>query len=325
MTESRQYKQIHDYDGFFPSYLRDYIVDGKIDKKRNIQTDVIHMLNIMNQLFELEGLPDTITKRDALWLIQTKGYGGVVEVKDDLYCINGNVGGLPNANERPTKMLFANVALNFYEERTIDKDCVVIWNDPSGQGLIPILSKYAALKTEAEVSLLMSTINSRIVALISGSTDQTKESAEAYIQHIIDGDLSVVADNAILEALKVQPYGTTGHNAITDNIELVQYLKASQYNILGLNANYNMKREAINSQEAQLGENALLPFIDAMTEQQEIGWDKVNRMFGTNVKVKLNSGWAVQHDQTCTETDEELNIDEEESEVEDETEKKDAE
>ena len=92
--------------------------------------------------------------------------------------------------------------------------------------------------------------------------------------------------------IETQPYGNTGStNAIQNLIELQQYLKASQYNDLGLNANYNMKRESLNSTESQLNDDALMPFIDDMIANREEGLDQFNKMFGTNIKVKKSSSW----------------------------------
>ena len=74
-------------------------------------------------------------------------------------------------------------------------------------------------------------------------------------------------------------------------IELEQYLKASWYNELGLNANYNMKRESINSGESQLNNDMLIPLVDDMLKRRKEGAEKVNNMFGTNITVELASAW----------------------------------
>lgn len=95
-----------------------------------------------------------------------------------------------------------------------------------------------------------------------------------------------------MEGIKSQPYGTTGSNAIlTSLIEQEQYLKASWYNDLGLNANYNMKRESINSQEGQLNDDMLMPLIDTMLYCRQKALEKVNVMFDTNITVKKASSW----------------------------------
>jgi hypothetical protein len=53
-----------------------------------------------------------------------------------------------------------------------------------------------------------------------------------------------------------------------------------------------MKRESINSNEAQLNDDMLTPLIDDMlfVRQRQVG--KINDMFGTNISVRLGSAWA---------------------------------
>jgi hypothetical protein len=74
-------------------------------------------------------------------------------------------------------------------------------------------------------------------------------------------------------------------------IESQQYIRATWFNDLGLNANYNMKRESINSGESQLNDDALLPLVDNMLECRKIAVDKINAMFDTSISVDLASAW----------------------------------
>ena len=78
---------------------------------------------------------------------------------------------------------------------------------------------------------------------------------------------------------------------LKDTIETKQYLMGSWLNELGLNANYNMKREAINESEADLNEDSLLPMIDDMLEQRKLLCENLNKKFGTNISVELSSSW----------------------------------
>ena len=106
------------------------------------------------------------------------------------------------------------------------------------------------------------------------------------------GKLGVIAETAFLDGVRAQPYGTTGNsNVLTNLIELEQYFKASWFNELGLNANYNMKRESLNSSESQLNNDALLPLVDDMLECRKRGIEQVNAMFGTEISVSLASSW----------------------------------
>ena len=143
----------------------------------------------------------------------------------------------------------------------------------------------------------VASINSRMISLISASDDRTLKSSESYIKHILDGDLSVVSEDAFLNGVKVQPYAKATNDTLSKLIEYNQYLKASWFNDIGLNANYNMKREAINSNESQLNDDMLFPTVDDMLERRKEGIEKVNKMYGTNITVELNSSWRYNVDE----------------------------
>ena len=155
----------------------------------------------------------------------------------------------------------------------------------------------------------IATINSRLISAIAASDDKTKASAEKYLQDIAEGKQGVIAETAFLEGLKVLPYTSGSNNTIISLIELMQYQKASWYNDLGLSANYNMKREALNSSETVIDNDILLPLIDDMFKCRKAGAEKVNAMYGTDIRVELSSSW--EDNQEETEAEEETETEEE--------------
>lgn len=262
------------------------------DKKKCINQHIAYMLNRTLSMFDYDGLPDTIDKRNLELMLQTNGNVCWYKYNDKLYVFTGGLGGEPNVYYMPTIYTIANPALKISKQLVIDKDCVVMPNDFLYLGLLPLNERYATSLTENELSMNIASINARITSLISASDDNTKKSAEKYIDDITNGKLGVIAENAFLDGIKSQPYGTTGSNTIlTSLIEHEQYLKASWYNDLGLNANYNMKRESINSQEGQLNDDMLMPLIDTMLYCRQKALEKVNAMFGTSISVKKSSSW----------------------------------
>ena len=262
------------------------------DKKKCINQHIAYMLNRTLSMFEYDGLPDTIDKRNLELMLQTNGNVCWYKYNDNLYVFTGGLGGEPNVYYMPTIYTISNPALKISKELVIDKDCVVMPNDFLYLGLLPLNERYATSLTENELSMNIASINARITSLISASDDNTKKSAEKYIDDITSGKLGVIAENAFLDGIKSQPYGTNGSNTIlTSLIEHEQYLKASWYNDLGLNANYNMKRESINSQEGQLNDDMLMPLIDTMLYCRQKALEKVNTMFGTNITVRKESSW----------------------------------
>ena len=105
------------------------------------------------------------------------------------------------------------------------------------------------------------------------------------------------------EVIKSLFNGQNNNQSITQLIELLQYYKASWFNELGLNANYNMKRESLNSSESQLNDDALLPFVDDMLLSRQESFDKVNEMFGTNIQVDLGLSWKLKKDEMIQEVE----------------------
>ena len=267
------------------------------NKDTNINEMLRYMLRRSTQMFKYNGLPDSIPKYILELYLQTNGNVCFYEHKEKLYVFTGGMGGELNEYYSPTIYTISNPFLNLTKNLVIDKDCVVVANDSCYQGMLPQFKKYATGLVENELSMNIASINSRMVSLISASDDRTLKSAESYIKHILDGDLSVISEDAFLDGIKVQPYAKVTNDTLSKLIEYNQYLKASWFNDIGLNANYNMKREAINSNESQLNDDMLFPTVDDMLERRKEGIEKVNKMYGTNITVELNSSWRYNVDE----------------------------
>lgn len=270
-----------------------------------------YMFARTQSIFEYNGLPDTIPSRNLELLLQFNGFACVAKANDgNLYAFYGGLGGVPNVYYEPTICVVANPALDLNKEFIIDEDCVVIKSDSLYTGLRPLFNRYASLQAENAISLRIADINTRIKTIIATSDDRAKESAELYLKRIEEGKIGVMTEPAILEALQINQ-ASEQHGIITDLIEYEQYIKAAWYNEIGLNANYNMKRESLNSAEAQLNDDALLPFIDDMLRNRKEGVKKINEMFGTNITVELNGAWKQQAEEQL---DDPSSIDDETSE-----------
>lgn len=278
-----------------------FAVDGLIsDPMKNrdllIRNYIKQMLRRTGRMIKTINLPETIPQKDLHLLLQTEGFATITQVPNKgLYAFSSGLGGEPNPYYLPTISVVANPALKFNASLVIDKDCVVVLNDSLYQGLLPILTKYAAMIVDAEISLKYALINARVPKVFIADDDNSKASAELFFNRLEEGSAySIVSKPPFAEDI------ITGMSAldysqdppITKIIEAIQYLKGSCWNELGLKAAFNMKREAINEAEASLNDNILYPLIDDMLEQQNIGWDKVNRMYGTDIHAEFDSVWG---------------------------------
>lgn len=281
--------------GSFDNYI-DKILPGMepydfADKKRNIRRIVKYFLNRTQSMFKWQGLPETIPERMLELYLQINGNVGIAERDGELYAFTGGMGGEPDPYYMPTIYAVANPALNFSKSFTIGEDIVVIPNDGTYQGLIPLMERYATGIVEAELSIYIALINSRLVDIFEAYDDRTKAGFDKMIEDVVRGKLAAVSSKSLDGAIKAFPYANSTSRTMTDLIEITQYLKASFFNEIGLNANYNMKRESINSGESQLNNDALLPLVDDMLKRRQDGAKALNEKFNLDISVAFASAW----------------------------------
>lgn len=260
------------------------------DKEALNKQIISQMLNKTITIFKYGNLPETITDKDIEIITQVNGYSIWKEVDGKLYVFYGSLGGEPNPYYLPTIAIIANPALRYNASLKIDEECVVMLNDYLYTGLMPLFNKYGSLLTEAEISLKYAIINARVPALLQSDNDNTYKSAVAFFDKIEKGEgYGIIASKEFFEGIKSQDFYKQPY--IKDLIESIQYIKASWYNEIGLNSQFNMKREAINSAESRLNDDILHPTIDVMLQCRKKAVEKINKMFGTNITVELNSVW----------------------------------
>lgn len=266
------------------------------DKDTAVTEFIANTLAKTQSMFEYEGLPESIPQKELERLLQTTGNVFVTKVDGVLYALTGGKGGEPDVYGRATLYTVANPALRLSKTYDIQKDGVLIENDSNGESLLPLIGRYAVLYTDGLISLNTASILTRITMLISAGDDKTKQSAEEFLRKIQDGDFSIIGENAFFKGVNLQTAPTTNSVYITQLIELIQYYKASMYNELGLNANYNMKRERLNLGEVSMNVDVLLPYVDNMLKERQNAVEKINAMFNTEISVKLASSWGLERD-----------------------------
>jgi hypothetical protein len=163
------------------------------------------------------------------------------------------------------------------------------------RGVLGILEENARLLTENYITMNLSTILARAMLTITATNNQDKESVDLWLKKLKRGDISAIGELPAMvgnqdRSINITPFQNVA-SILTDLIEERQYIKASFFNELGLNSNYNMKRESINSNESQLNDDMLHPLIDEMLEMRREALAEVNAMFGTNITVDFNSAW----------------------------------
>lgn len=288
------------------------------NKVENVDNFIRYMLTRTLQMFEYNGLPETIPQKELERLLQVKGYAFITEHEGEIYAFSGGLGGKPGVYGEPTEIVIANPALKFNKTLNLEKDGVLINNDDMRQGLIPLISKYATILNENEITMILSTINKRVNNLISVSDDNTAESAKQYLKGLEAGNIGYIMESRLYESLKTKSTYESNSTRLIDLIELQQYIKASLYNELGLNSNFNMKRERLIKPEVEMNTSSIYPLVDNMLHCRQEAVEKINEMYGTSITVEFSSSWA-EREEVLDNSDEENTYEELENVENDET------
>lgn len=271
----------------------------------NVKAYIEYMLDRCQSMFKWHNLPDTIDERTLERRLQENGFVIFMnideseilpfeEVKQEggVYAMSGNFGGVLDFNGNPQYTIVAHPLLKNTRKDYINKDCVLCRNDAKMLGFIPMFSRYARAIVENDLSLFRADQQTRATALLSVNDNKGLESARKYIESIKKGDLGfVMQESKAMPSIKTQPYFSDAGGQITNLIELEQFLKGSWFNEVGINANFNMKRETILESENDLNSEAIQPLVDQMLHERERACEKINEMFGLNVSVELHSAW----------------------------------
>ena len=241
-------------------------------------------------MFDYSNLPDSIPEQELERILQEKGIAFIYEYDSELYAFTGSLTGAKDMYNRCTE-----ININIVKDHTVKTvkvdDGVLFLNDDYSLGLLPLIEKYSSLITENEISLMMYTFNSRIQKIISASDDITKESAESYLRDVIDGKLAVIGESKFLQDLKVHGGNTSIGQSLTDLIEYNQYLKASLYNEIGIQANTNNKKERLITAEVEQNKELLFPLVNNMFTNRVKAVEELNNKYGLDVSVEYGSIW----------------------------------
>ena len=266
------------------------------DKDKFVANYVDNMLVKINEMFHYENLPEGLTKRRIERILTRNGHGIFIKENGKYYVVSGVMGGKLNPYYEPTEYIVSNPYLNLYKTFTINTekdDCVMIRNDTENKGLIDYLMKYAFMCCDSEITLSLATVVLRAPYLISSSDSKGTESAKEFMRKMSNGESSIIAETPFLEGVKVNN-ANFSTSYVSQLIELNQYLRATAYNEIGLNANYNMKRERLSESEVDLNESILIPLAENMLECRKEAVEKINKMFNLEIGVELSSVWKME-------------------------------
>lgn len=259
------------------------------------------LTNRIIKMFDWENLPDTVDVDFLNMTLINHGSIGFTKFNGKLYALFGNPGGEPNEYYFPKYFIIANPILGSKQfENGVDG--IVMYNTTIDRFVVPVnyqtplksLIDITAQKlTECTISTLTAMKNIRAAVFMSAKDDETKQAAEKALAKIYDGAPDVIFRDKIIESLNitVNPVIGDAANALSELREEYQFHLAQFYNAIGVQSNYNLKRERLNIEEVNSNIDSLLINIADMLSQRQTAVDKINAMFGTNISVDYSEEW----------------------------------
>lgn len=241
-----------------------------------------------------ENLPPSFDETFLNTELIESGIIGIINENDTLYTVRGNWGGEPNEYYKPSQFIYSNPVLGSGSPE-IGKDVAVIFLTTEDAnpftltgGLSMLIDSTAMLLADNILSLNVAQKNTRAMLIADADNEQTRNSAEQVLKSLYNGEPYKVVLKKMTDSFTVNPLSTVRTaDAMKQLIENHQYILSQFMQELGINSNYNMKRERLISSEVALNAECLDTLIDDIEENVNRGVDMCNNMFGTNIKFRV--------------------------------------
>lgn len=271
------------------------------------------LLNRAVKMFDFKGLPETVNESFLQRELIINGAVGFTEIGGKLYSLRGNYGGMPDEYYLPTQFIIANPILG---SKIIDigKNGVVMFGSTSdrfapyvkdrkqknnilwghrGSVLYNYITRTANILQDIDISAQSLLRTCRAMILVSAKDEQKRAAAELTLKRLFDGEPATVFQSDVLESIQFtfSPVANNAAQLLRELAEKYQFYLAEFYHAIGINSNYNLKRERLNTAEVELNDEPLLINIADMLECRQTAADEVNKMFGTQITVELSEEW----------------------------------
>lgn len=286
-----------------------HLFDHPLDKNILYQHFFRTLYNNASKVILLKGLPDDADKEFIMSQLLLVGKIAVFKTKGKTYFLNGHIGGIPDEYYYPTKVLIANPVLGSFDlER--DKEAVMVYLTPTDRildvpksptiiygGLFSLISMVANILAECMTTVNTTLMNTRVHAIYTADTESAAKSAEPILKSIYMGKPYSVVTSELLERLNVNPLSEHGlSNCLIETLEVCQYVLSLFWNGIGIDANYNMKRERLITAEVDKNIQSLIVPIQTILESLNDGFKKANDLFNINVEAIKNPDFALEQE-----------------------------
>ena len=178
---------------------------------------------------------------------------------------------------------------------TIGKDCAIIYNDTADEtseyqnprGLTELIDRFARQLADVDSSINIMTVSARKTAWAVAKSPDVAKSVKAAYGRQRAGDFDVVMDEGLYDFFKVYPETTSARVMSTnDLIALKEHLIRDFMAQIGIKT-AERKAERMLTDEVAADDAMLDANLADMLKARQRGVERVNKLFGTNISVRL--------------------------------------
>ena len=259
-----------------------------MDKNKISSAISDYLLNNALSIFKYDGLPDNVKAVDLEKNLLRFGKILFTKWHDEFYIFSYTDTGKQNYLGEYTHYQVNNPYINCNDVFS-DDNAVKILNNDTAEPLSSLMGIYTELLTESYITLNIADINSRIPFFVSARDNATKNSAEIFLNQILNGKQGIIAEQPLFDSLNINPL--TDHQNIQQIIELNKFYFSDYFQKIGLTNLYNNVHDRISATETEFTATSIYPYVDNMKRNRDIAVEKINSMFGLSVTVEFSSSW----------------------------------
>lgn len=249
-----------------------------------------------NGMYKYSGLPESLPADQLELKLVLDGYCAIF--KHPVFGLVTCGGGLSGIDKYylPTDFVYAQPALGSGNLK-IDKNCVIMYNSAIDQytrdGLSEIIQRSARLLADIDSSISILTINTRATKLNVAANESIARTVDAAMKKIADGEIQTINTQSLLDLYKTVDWNSEQkQQEIIELLNAKQQIMASFLSEIGVK-NFTEKKERLITDEVTADDQLLTINVEDMLDYRKKGIDKVNKMFGTSIKVERNASYDV--------------------------------
>lgn len=260
------------------------------------------LLNICLELFEWEGLPESLPQREIeLQLILT---GHCLIFLDDDSNLVTTYTTLYDFDKyyEPTKATYAQPVLG--SKSNIDVNSlgytdsnVLIYNSSLKENvfdlnidnsLLTFIQRYARQLADIESTINIYAVNNRITNFPIAKNDKVMGSLKKFFNLFTLGEHAIIEDDKIIDGFTAIPLPhSKASDTLIDLLDAKDKILEQFFRALGVKFR-NSKRAQMSDEEVESDEQVLLISLYDMLKQRLKGCSNIKKVFGHNVTVKIN-------------------------------------